>query len=103
MWTEDPPSFEGEYYSITGAAAPPLAEVVPAAEGAGRDPGSIQTGITIERPLPETDAESSEALDQIAQWGEAGVDHFVMDFGNPMSTEPILWFSEQVITPRRSG
>ena len=58
MWTEDPPSFEGEYDSITGAAAPPLPEVVRAAEGAGRDPGSIQTGITIERPLPETDAES---------------------------------------------
>jgi hypothetical protein len=53
--------------------------------------------------LPETDAESSEALDQIAQWREAGVDHFVMDFGNPTSTEPILRFSDQVITPRRSG
>lgn len=144
MWTEDLPSFEGEYYSITEAAAPPLPEVVPpvcigangeqiglplagriadmwhntprdeaawlrkrnivraAAEGAGRDPDSIQTGITIERPLPETDAASSEALDQIAQWREVGVDHFVMDFGNPTSTEPILRFSEQVITPLRS-
>jgi alkanesulfonate monooxygenase SsuD/methylene tetrahydromethanopterin reductase-like flavin-dependent oxidoreductase (luciferase family) len=29
MWTQDDPSFEGEYYSISGAAAPPLPEVVP--------------------------------------------------------------------------
>ena len=29
MWTEDNPSFEGRHYSISGAAAPPLPEVVP--------------------------------------------------------------------------
>lgn len=29
MWTEDEPSFEGKYYSINGAAAPPRPEVVP--------------------------------------------------------------------------
>jgi hypothetical protein len=29
MWTQDDPSFEGEYYSISGAAAPPLPEVAP--------------------------------------------------------------------------
>ena len=29
MWTEDEPSFEGTYFSIDGAAAPPLPEVVP--------------------------------------------------------------------------
>ena len=143
MWTEDLPSFRGEYYTINEAAAPPLPEVVPpvcigangeqiglplvgriadmwhntprdeaawlhkrdivraSAERAGRDPDSIQTGMTIERPLPETDAESSEALDQISRWREIGVDHFVMDFGNPTATEPILRFSEQVIAPLR--
>ena len=71
------------------------------AEAAGRDPGSIQTGITIERPLPETDAESAEYVDLIGRRREAGVDHFVMDFGNPSSTEPILRFSEQVIAQLR--
>ncbi len=29
MWTEDEPSFHGEHYSITGAAAPPLPDVAP--------------------------------------------------------------------------
>ncbi len=29
MWTEDEPSFEGTYYSIDGAAASPLPDVVP--------------------------------------------------------------------------
>lgn len=29
MWTEDDPSFEGTYFSIEGAAAPPRPEVVP--------------------------------------------------------------------------
>lgn len=71
------------------------------AEAAGRDPGSIETGITIERPLPETDAESAEYVELIGRRREAGVDHFVMDFGNPASTEPILRFSEQVIVELR--
>lgn len=143
MWTEDLPTFEGTYYSITEAAAPPLPEIVPpvcigangeqiglplagriadmwhnggrdeeswlhkrdivraSAEAAGRDPDSIETGITIERPLPETDAESAEYVDMIGRWREIGVDHFVMDFGNPASTEPVLRFSEQVIAPLR--
>jgi alkanesulfonate monooxygenase SsuD/methylene tetrahydromethanopterin reductase-like flavin-dependent oxidoreductase (luciferase family) len=143
MWTQDLPSFEGEYFSIHEAAAPPLPEVVPpvcigangervglplagriadvwhnggrdvttwrrkldivheAASAAGRDPSEIGTAITIERPLPETDAASAEFVDLIAEWRDAGVDHFVMDFGNPTSTEPILRFSEQVISPLR--
>jgi alkanesulfonate monooxygenase SsuD/methylene tetrahydromethanopterin reductase-like flavin-dependent oxidoreductase (luciferase family) len=72
-----------------------------AAADAGRDPADIETGITIERPLPETDAESAELHDLIAHWHEIGVDHVVMDFGNPAAIEPILRFSEQVITPLR--
>ena len=43
------------------------------AEAAGRDPGSIETGITIERPLPETDAESEEYVELIGRRREAGV------------------------------
>jgi alkanesulfonate monooxygenase SsuD/methylene tetrahydromethanopterin reductase-like flavin-dependent oxidoreductase (luciferase family) len=143
MWTQDLPSFEGEYFSIHEAAAPPLPEVVPpvcigangeqvglplagriadvwhnggrvvntwrrkldivyeSASAAGRDPSEIGTAITIERPLPETDAASAEFVELIGEWHAAGVDHFVMDFGNPASTEPILRFSEQVISPLR--
>ena len=64
-------------------------------------PQTIETGITIERALPETDAESAELHDLVAGWHEIGVDHFVMDFGNPASTEPIVRFAEQVIAPLR--
>ena len=72
-----------------------------AAIDAGRDPGVIETGITIERPLPDTDAESAELHELVARWHEVGVDHVVMDFGNPASTEPVLRFAEQVIGPLR--
>ena len=41
-----------------------------------------------QRPLPETDAESAEVLDVIGQWREIGVDHVVMDFGNPVVDRP---------------
>jgi alkanesulfonate monooxygenase SsuD/methylene tetrahydromethanopterin reductase-like flavin-dependent oxidoreductase (luciferase family) len=144
MWTEDLPSFDGEYFTITEAAAPPLPEVVPpvcigangeqvgiplagrladmwhntarteqdwlrkydilrsSAETAGRDPDSIETGITIERALPESDDDSDRFVESIGHWRDLGVDHFVMDFGNPPDTEPILRFSEQVISPLRT-
>ena len=85
---------------MTASGVPPLAS--PGSQcGAGRDPADIETGITIERPLPETDAESAELHDMIARWHEVGVDHVVMDFGNPASTDPILRFAEQVIVPLR--
>ena len=44
---------------------------------------------------------SAELLELIGRRREASVDHFVMDFGNPSSTDPILRFSEQVIAPLR--
>lgn len=139
MWTEDEPTFTGEHFSISGASAPPLPEVIPpvcigangehvglplvgrvadmwhgspdddadwlrkraivnnAAEGAGRDPSEISSGVTIETPLPETDAESVALLDRIGRQHDLGIDTFVMDFGHPPSPEPILRFHEQVI------
>ena len=33
---------------------------------------------------------------------DLGVQHFVMDFGNPKSTEPVLRFVEQVMAPLRA-
>lgn len=144
MWTEDHPSFVGDHFSIDGASAPPLPEVIPpicvgangekvglplvgrtadiwhgfapdakawrhkrdivdaSAIAAGRDPANIANGVTIERALPSTDAESAELLDLASAWVELGVSHLVMDFGHPLSPEPILRFEEQVMRPMRS-
>lgn len=140
MWTEDEPSFQGTYFSIDGASAPPLPEVVPpvcigakgeqialplvgriadrwhgsaaddadwlhkrsivneAAIGAGRDPDDISSAITVETPLPESDAESAELLDRLGRQHALGIDTFVMDFGHPLSPEPIHRFDEQVMS-----
>nr|MBP9053672.1 LLM class flavin-dependent oxidoreductase [Ilumatobacteraceae bacterium] len=72
-----------------------------AAEQAGRDPGSIEVTTTVERPLPETDEDSERLVEQLGHLADLGVQHFVMDFGNPKSTEPIHRFVEQVIGPLR--
>ena len=147
MWTEDSPSFEGRFFRIDGAAAPPKPDVPPqicigaggeqvglplagrladmwnamvsdrdetglsrkrdivraSAEEAGRDPDEIETSLTVERPLPDTDAESESMLEHLARLQSLGVEHFVMDFGHPQSTEPVMRFVEQVMTPLRSA
>jgi alkanesulfonate monooxygenase SsuD/methylene tetrahydromethanopterin reductase-like flavin-dependent oxidoreductase (luciferase family) len=72
------------------------------AEKAGRDPLSIEVSNTVEKALPTTDAESQEILELLAHRADHGVEHFVMDFGHPRETEPILRFAEQVIAPLRS-
>jgi exo-beta-1,3-glucanase (GH17 family) len=64
---------------------------------------SIETGITLERALPTDDAASEALVEEIAAFRAAGVDHFVMDFGNPESTEPIARFVEQVMSPLRAA
>ena len=73
-----------------------------AAEKAGRDPGSIEVTNTVERSLPESDTDSEQLVELLAHRAAHGVQHFVMDFGHPQSTEPIHRFVEQVITPLRS-
>jgi len=145
MWTEDEPSFEGTYFRIEGASAPPLPDPVPricigasgeqiglpmvgrladrwncwfrgdddwnrrkgivhaAAERAGRDPDDIEISTTVERPLPETDADSAALVELLQHRRALGVTHFVMDVGNPSSTEPALRFAEQVIAPMRAS
>ncbi len=72
-----------------------------AAEKAGRDPAAIEVSTTIERPLPETDEDSARLVEELSHRADLGVQHFVMDFGNPKATEPILRFAEQVIAPLR--
>ena len=73
-----------------------------AAEQAGRDPGSIEVTTTVERPLPETDEDSERLVEQLGHLADLGVQHFVMDFGNPRTVEPIHRFAEQVIAPLRA-
>lgn len=145
MWTEAEPSFEGRYYRIEGASAPPLPDPVPricigasgeqiglplagrladrwngtgrgtdadwrrrlgivhaSAERAGRDPAAIEVSVTVERPLPESDEDSARLVELLAHKRSLGVDHVVMDFGNPLATEPILRFVEQVMAPLRA-
>jgi alkanesulfonate monooxygenase SsuD/methylene tetrahydromethanopterin reductase-like flavin-dependent oxidoreductase (luciferase family) len=69
------------------------------AERAGRDPDSIEISSTVECPLPESDADSAALVELLARRAEAGVQHFVMDFGHPRSLEPIHRFVEQVMAP----
>jgi alkanesulfonate monooxygenase SsuD/methylene tetrahydromethanopterin reductase-like flavin-dependent oxidoreductase (luciferase family) len=72
------------------------------AERAGRDPDAIEVSTTLERALPDSDADSAKLLDEIAHKADRGVQHVLMDFGNPRSTEPVLRFAEQVIGPLRA-
>ena len=67
------------------------------AEKAGRDPLSIEISLTIERSLPINEAESQQFVEDLTRLCEIGVSHFVMDFGHPQSTEPVLRFVEQGI------
>jgi hypothetical protein len=71
------------------------------AEAAGRNPADIEINLTVERALPENDAESEALVEHLARLAEIGVQHFTMDFGNPQSTEPIHRFVEQVMAPLR--
>lgn len=73
-----------------------------AAQKANRNPNDIKISITIERVLPETDADSESFRDYLEHLTELGIEHFVLDFGHPKSTEPVLRFVEQVIQPMKS-
>ena len=67
------------------------------AERVGRDPSSIEISLTIERPLPTTSAEADRYVADLTRLQSLGVTHFVMDFGHPTSTEPVMCFVDEVI------
>jgi alkanesulfonate monooxygenase SsuD/methylene tetrahydromethanopterin reductase-like flavin-dependent oxidoreductase (luciferase family) len=67
------------------------------AERVGRDPSSIEISLTIERPLPTTSAEADRYVADLTRLQSLGVTHFVMDFGHPTSTEPVMRFVDEVI------
>jgi alkanesulfonate monooxygenase SsuD/methylene tetrahydromethanopterin reductase-like flavin-dependent oxidoreductase (luciferase family) len=73
------------------------------AEKAGRNPGDIEVIVTVERPLPTTDAESETMRADLVHMKGLGIEHFVMDFGHPLTTEHISRVNEQVLMPVRVG
>lgn len=73
------------------------------AEKSGRNPSDIQISITVEKPLPNTDEESELLRTELQLMADHGVEHFVMDFGHPQSTEPVLRFVEQVLQPMKAA
>jgi hypothetical protein len=73
------------------------------AEKAGRNPSDIQISLTVEKPLPNTDEESEVFRNELQIMVDNGVEHFVMDFGHPQSTEPVMRFVEQVLRPMKSA
>ncbi|MEO6571066.1 MAG: LLM class flavin-dependent oxidoreductase, partial [Ilumatobacteraceae bacterium] len=74
-----------------------------AAEAAGRHPSDIVVSTTLERSLPTDDLESAALLDDLAHRAELGVQHFVMDFGHPLTDEHVLRFVDQVMVPLRAA
>ena len=68
-----------------------------AAERAGRNPADIEVTTTVERPLPDTDADAEQWIELLQHKADFGVQHFVLDFGHPQSLEPVHRFIEQVM------
>ena len=66
------------------------------AERAGRNPADIEVSTTVEVALPEDDEQSEQLVERLTKLADLGVQHFVMDFGHPKSTEHIARFAEQV-------
>ena len=66
------------------------------AEKAGRNPADIEVTTTVEVALPETDEQSEQLVERLTKLADLGVQHFVMDFGHPLTTEHIHRFVEQV-------
>ena len=73
------------------------------AEKSGRNPSDVQISLTVEKPLPNTDEESEILRSELQTMADHGVEHFVMDFGHPQSTEPVMRFVEQVMQPMKAA
>jgi alkanesulfonate monooxygenase SsuD/methylene tetrahydromethanopterin reductase-like flavin-dependent oxidoreductase (luciferase family) len=145
MWTEEDPHFDGEFFRIEGADAPPLPGVVPPVcigtsgeqvgiplaarhadiwntvwrgdsdslirkrdimlhelERSGRAREDVQFSLTIERALPQTADEIDDFGTMLAELIEIGIEHFVLDFGNPETADEADGFITQVMGPLRS-
>ena len=144
MWTEEDPHFDGDFFQIAGAAAPPVVDQVPPIcigtsgeqigiplaarqadiwntvwrgdrdsltkkrnimlrelERAGRSRDDVQFSLTIERALPQTSGEVDEFGTLLGELVDDGIEHFVLDFGNPTSAAEADLFIAEVLTPLR--
>ena len=77
--------------------------VIASAEKSERNPSDIHISLTVEKPLPNTDEESEVLRTKLQTMVDHGVEHFVMDFGHPQSTEPVMRFVEQVMLPMKAA
>lgn len=77
--------------------------VMTSATDAGRDPAAIRACTTLERALPQDDAEAEALLAELNEWVDLGVSYFVMDFGHPGTPDDIPRFVEQVMAPLKEG
>ena len=145
MWTEEDPHFEGEFFHIAGADAPPLPAMPPPIcigtsgeqigiplaarhadiwntvwrgnldsltrkrdvmlqelERLGRDREEVQFSLTIERPLPQTASEVDDFGTMLTGLIELGMEHFVLDFGNPETADEADRFIADVMGPLRA-
>ncbi len=145
MWTEEDPHFDGDFFQIAGAAAPPVVDQIPPIcigtsgeqigiplaarqadiwntvwrgdrdsltkkrnimlrelERAGRSRDDVQFSLTIERALPQTPGEVDEFGTLLGELVDDGIEHFVLDFGNPETADEADLFIEQVMKPLRN-
>jgi hypothetical protein len=68
----------------------------------GRSRSDIEFSLTIERALPKDDAECDQFFELLSDLIDLGVNHFVLDFGNPQSAAEADRFIADVMTPLRS-
>jgi alkanesulfonate monooxygenase SsuD/methylene tetrahydromethanopterin reductase-like flavin-dependent oxidoreductase (luciferase family) len=70
------------------------------AEAIGRNPMDIvHTFIKADRQLPNTSGDSERWLEELRPLVKLGVTHFMLDLGHVTSSEPVMRFAEEVITP----
>ena len=72
-----------------------------AAAACGRDSGDIESCVTVEGALPETDQDSEQWLERLGALTDLGISYFVLDFGHPLDPEPASRFAEQVMAPMK--
>jgi hypothetical protein len=59
----------------------------------------VHTFMKQDRLLPASSVDSARWLDELRPLIQLGVTHFMLDFGNVTSAEPIYRFAEEVLAP----
>ena len=71
-------------------------------EGSGRAREDVQFSLTIERALPQSPDVIDDFGTLLTDLIGIGIEHFVLDFGNPESADETVQFITQVMSPLRS-